>query len=78
MRFMQNPELQAKLGDATGYAGPVKGLDAHMNPEAYANLATNAANAAKASIVDTVWWSENETRMREIWSRWVATGVYQR
>lgn len=78
MRFIQNAELQAKLANITGYAGPIKGMESHVSKEVYANLASNSDNAAQASIIDSAWWGENEQRMTSIWTKWVATGVYER
>tara|TARA_B100000287_G_scaffold387979_1_gene396932 strand:+ start:606 stop:1703 length:1098 start_codon:yes stop_codon:yes gene_type:complete len=78
MRFIQNAELQAGLANAIGYAGPIKGMEKFISKDAYSMLASNSDNAAEASIVDAAWWSENEARLTEIWSKWVATGVYER
>lgn len=77
IRFLQNPELQANFAGATGYSGPVKGLEKFLTPEVYATLASNADNAAVASVIDNVWWAANEERMTTIWSKWVATGVFE-
>jgi len=78
MRFLQDAQRQTELANIIGYAGPVKGVETFMNPEAYKVLATNPDNASQASILNPSWWSENEARMSEIWSRWTATGVYKR
>jgi len=78
MRFIQNAELQAGLANAIGYAGPIKGMEKFISKDVYSMLASNSDNAAEASIVDVAWWSENEARLTEIWSKWVATGVYER
>ena len=53
-------------------------MEKFISKDVYSMLASNSDNAAEASIVDVAWWSENEARLTTIWSKWVATGVYER
>ena len=77
IRFLQDPEIQAGLARKIGYAGPVKGLEKFLDAKTYANLPSNADNAAVASVQDGAWWAENEDWLTAAWSKWVATGVYE-
>ncbi|MCV3241751.1 extracellular solute-binding protein [Mesorhizobium sp. ZC-5] len=76
LRFMQDPERQAKLAQLMNYSGSRPEVGQYLDAEIFANLPTNPANLAVGSEFDAKWWSDNEERIGAIWSTWVATGRY--
>lgn len=76
LRFMQNPERQAKLAKLMNYSGSRPEVGEYLDAAIFANLPTNPANLAVGSVFDAKWWADNEEKIGALWSTWVATGRY--
>lgn len=76
LRYMQDPERQAKLAKLMNYSGSRPEVGQYLDEEIFVNLPTNPANLDVSSVFDAKWWSDNEERMGAIWSTWVATGRF--
>ncbi len=70
--FMQRPDLQAELAQASGYTGGAKAVSKLVDATLASNLATAPERVAVASIVDAEWWAANNAAVQARWNAWMA------
>ncbi len=69
--FAGLPAIEARLIRQAGLVGPAKGLNEGLSPELLAISPSNPTNMATALRVDTVFWHDNQARLRQRFDAWL-------
>lgn len=72
--YMQDAELQANFAKIIGYGGSRKDLGSVLEPKLMSALPTSPEHLETGTIMDGDWWADNQAKISEQWSSWVATG----
>ncbi len=74
LAFMQDARRQAKVAEATGYAGGVAKTPAYLPAKVKNYLASSPAHVKASVVVNDTWWAKNVVDAENRFTKWVIGG----
>lgn len=72
LHYMQRPDRQAELAKLTGYTGGNRRVLEMLDQEIINALPATPERIATSSVVDAVWWADNNARVVQRWDAWMS------
>lgn len=74
MVFLNRPEIQKAMAIETGYTSAIAEPEKLIDADLASSLASSTEHVALSVQLDGEWWTDNITRVQDLWREWVTTG----